>query len=456
MFPHKKLIVYLDQCLISEIAKTQGRTDARSLAILDLYSALKEGVNADKIVVPASFFHRVESAGDTRIENKIFHDLKSLGQIEFLPWWDIEKNQFQNQLLEYACKKPDQEEGSWMEAFGADPDSPLQSHEILVIGYPFHDIHSALDESSRSKIEAIKPASFFKTLPEQYNLEINAARDGYRRQIASDLRFFLEEHGITTEQAEAFISGPVFEQIAILHIASLMWARELTSASSRKGKASDQTDIQMLSTILPYADMLCTDTYMAVVVRELELDQKYETEIFSMKEEDVKIFTKRIREETSKRVPANIPPFSLLVMEFDDLPVFEKVVELISGELAEYEESHGDHITAFIQLTGAIEQPHFPEKGMPQIAPYTAFVMREIFLNPHAKTLANKSKDALDLIRTFPENFRINPVAVIDLADVVQEGLLEDIRVAIEKKLDKSPKLGISIYYSGESYFGAV
>jgi len=447
MFPHKKLIVYLDQCLISEIAKTQGRTDARSLAILDLYNALKEGVNADKIVVPASFFHRVESAGDTRIESKIFHDLKSLGQVEFLPWWDIEKKQFQNQLLEHASKESHHKENPWLEAFGADPDSPLQSHDLIVIGYPFHDIHSALDEVSRGKIEGIKPSTSSNTLAEQYNLELDAARVGYRKQIANDLRFFLEENGISPEQAEAFIVSVAFAKIASLHIHSLMWARELTSLSTRTGKASDQTDIQMLSTILPYADMLCTDTYMAAAVRELKLDEKYQAEIFSMKEEDIKRFTQRVREETAKRSPANVPPFSLLVMEFPDLASFENAVEEISGELVEYERSHGDHVTAMIQLTGKIEQPHFPEHGMPQITPYTAFVLKQVFLNPYAKTLESKSKDAFELIKVFPENFRLNPVAIIDSASIVQEGIIEDIRTAIEIKLTESQKFGIKIYY---------
>lgn len=451
MFPHKKLIVYLDQCVISEIAKAQGQTDTRSLAILDLYQALKEGVNVEKIVVPASFFHRVESAGDTRIESKIFHDLKSLGQVEFLPWWDIEKNQFQNQLLEHAAKVPHRKQDPWMEAFGADPDSPLQSHDLVVIGYPFHDIHSALNEASRGKIESIKPSTSSNTLAEQYNLELDATRDGYRNQIANDFRFFLEENEISPEQAETFIASVAFAKIAAFHIRSLMWARELTSFSARTGKASDQTDIQMFSTILPYADMLCTDTYMAVAARELKLDAKYQTEIFSMKEKDIKCFTQRVREETAKRSPANVPPFSLLVMEFPDLASFENAVEQISGELVEYEKSHGDHITAMIQLTGKIEHPYFPEHGMPQVTPYTALVLKQVFLNPHAKTLGSQSKDAQELIATFPENFRLNPVGIIDSAVAAQEGMLEDIRAAIEEKLPRSSRFGIQIHHPSQN-----
>lgn len=451
MFPHKKLIVYLDQCVISEIAKAQGQTDTRSLAILDLYQALNEGVNADKIVVPASFFHRVESARDTRIQSKIFHILKRLGQVEFLPWWDIEKNQFLNQLLEYAAKGPYSKQDPWTEAFGADPDSPLQSHDFVVIGYPFHDIHRALDEASCGKIEGIKPSTSSNKLAEQYNLELDAARDGYRRQIANDLRFFLEENRISLEQAEAFIVSSSFAKIAASHIRSLMWARELTRSSARTGLVSDQTDIKMLSTILPYADIICTGTYMSVAVRELKLDVKYQTEIFSMKEKDIKCFTQRVREETAKRSPANLPPFSLLVMEFPDLASFENAVETISGELVEYEKSHGDHITAMVQLTGKIEHPHFPEHGMPQVTPYTAFVLKQVFLNPHAKTLESQSKDAQELIAMFPENFRLNPVGVIDYAEAAQEGMLEDVRAAIEEKLPRSSRFGIQIHYPSQN-----
>jgi hypothetical protein len=74
------------------------------------------------------------------------------------------------------------------------------------------------------------------------------------------------------------------ECIPLLHIKA-----ELEAAQMLRGteiKASDQYDDTRIASALPYADILITDGVKASAVRELKLDQKYNTMVLSVKRYD--------------------------------------------------------------------------------------------------------------------------------------------------------------------------
>ena len=65
----------------------------------------------------------------------------------------------------------------------------------------------------------------------------------------------------------------------------------------REPQNSDLRDIAILASVLPYCDIVTTDSFMKeVVVKTLHLDKKYNCEVFAANRKDREAFQKLIRE----------------------------------------------------------------------------------------------------------------------------------------------------------------
>ena len=65
---------------------------------------------------------------------------------------------------------------------------------------------------------------------------------------------------------------------------------------NRKMKQGDFYDIPILSTVLPYCDVITTDSFMKeILVNKLNFNEKYKAQIFSATKEDRLAFQKLVR-----------------------------------------------------------------------------------------------------------------------------------------------------------------
>jgi len=78
--PTKKLLVYLDQNFISEIAKRDLNTNVKP-EFTDLYEILKTGFIEEKLVVPQSHFHDIETSLAPILKALIVKYQNHVGQI---------------------------------------------------------------------------------------------------------------------------------------------------------------------------------------------------------------------------------------------------------------------------------------------------------------------------------------------------------------------------------------
>jgi hypothetical protein len=75
----KKVIAYIDQNIISNIVKAkEGRMERPDL--IALFEALNEGMRAEKLVCPRSWFHR-EEGSLTSLDPEIQCYLRYIGQV---------------------------------------------------------------------------------------------------------------------------------------------------------------------------------------------------------------------------------------------------------------------------------------------------------------------------------------------------------------------------------------
>src|SRR5207249_2887394 len=81
----------------------------------------------------------------------------------------------------------------------------------------------------------------------------------------------------------AFTKDSVFRTIPVVSIYSRLWSRVLTKHPTRQVKTGDATDIDVLSTYLPYVDVIGTDAFMATELTALGIDKEHDVRVFNAK-----------------------------------------------------------------------------------------------------------------------------------------------------------------------------
>jgi hypothetical protein len=122
----KKLIVYIDQAIISNIVKAKERTISRP-DLVALFEVLNMGMRAEKIVCPRSWFHR-EEGSLTSLDAGIQRYLRFISQLDFEPPFELEKRQFFNAACAFLGRSPYYT--AWKECLESDPDARLRRFTI--------------------------------------------------------------------------------------------------------------------------------------------------------------------------------------------------------------------------------------------------------------------------------------------------------------------------------------
>src|SRR4029077_7336427 len=99
----KKLLVYLDQNFISEMAKAEVNVKVKQ-EWKDLFSLLKEGFLGEKLVVPRSWFHDVETSFAPILKKRIVTYQNYLGQVDLHRAPNVRINQTARFLERFLCK----------------------------------------------------------------------------------------------------------------------------------------------------------------------------------------------------------------------------------------------------------------------------------------------------------------------------------------------------------------
>ncbi|MGB2762137.1 MAG: hypothetical protein WBC21_01195 [Minisyncoccales bacterium] len=310
----KKLIVYLDQNFISEMAKVETNKKVSS-QFKDIYELLHEGFIDEKIVVPSSWFHEIETSLSTILKKKIMEYQGYLGQIDMNFPTDIRRFQLVKAVKEFLGEK-EAEPTSYGFVFRNNPDQRTRMFDIKIdtqlerFNYRSERVSTAKDlDKLRKSIEENKI-----NYKEQLQKELNAQIDFLKQQENYTFRWLFKNN---PEKVDMFLKSNYFKEMPTVSIYSQMWSKLLTSYKNRQIKSSDMTDIDIISTYLPYIEVLATDLFMANLVKELELDKIYQTTIFSSKNESLKDFKIYLKNYLINTKAINIPKSSIFVLSDD-------------------------------------------------------------------------------------------------------------------------------------------
>lgn len=309
----EKLVVYLDQNFISEIAKSETNSKVRK-EFQELFDLLHRGFLEEKLVVPSSWFHEIETCLIPEFKERIKECQAYMGQVSMENKENIYTFQLgraTNDFLGVENKPLD-----YRIAFRDDPDQFLKFYDISFDMHLERYHNKEEREELASKIDANREEISKVSYEVQLEREISAYAKGFLDGDAWRIVYII---GKDVEKIKDFSKSEHFRNMPLVEIGSKLWARILTAHGNRKVQSGDATDIEVIASFLPYVDVMAIDGFMANNVKVLKLDEKYKTTIFTAKGDGLRKFIDFIKNYLDNNPPVNVPDATIFVLSDDKI-----------------------------------------------------------------------------------------------------------------------------------------
>jgi hypothetical protein len=150
----KKLVVYLDQNFLSEVSKADINEKVRP-EFKDIYEFLHQGFLDEKLVVPRSLLHDIESSLATHLKDRINTYQHYLGQVRLYRPDEIRNTQSFAAFDRFMGRTPE-EPLRPDAAFLDHPDQPIERFGISVDGHLEKRNFRAGRHSTAQQLEALR------------------------------------------------------------------------------------------------------------------------------------------------------------------------------------------------------------------------------------------------------------------------------------------------------------
>ena len=319
----KKLIVYLDQNFISEMAKADSNKRVKP-EFKHIYELLHEGFLDEKLVVPASWFHDVETSLSIELKERIVSYQNYLGQVRL----NFPESVRQAQVMAFASifkGNSNVDPFSIHIAFNDDPDKRTRMLNIVVDSHLQHFNFKSRRVQAAQALEGVRQKIISSNI--SYNEQFEAEMEDQRRFcLENNYQYLMQLFDGDKEVISEFVRSEMFSNIPVINIYAKLWSSLLTRFKNRVIKGSDPTDIDVISTYLPYVDVLATDSFIADRITELGMASDYNIDLFDARTEKLSLFKNYLKEFMQSSQPVNVPSISIFVLP--DKTIKEKSFEL--------------------------------------------------------------------------------------------------------------------------------
>jgi hypothetical protein len=299
---------------------------------ISLFKDLKNAVVANKIACPSSQFHQEESSFDRRLELEINKTAAHLSYgLEFNEWEAILQTQIEHAAYKFLGKSLPPV-ADWSIAFSSDPKSPVESRMEDINGvkvridvsFPMPELLVKRWRQSKGKwadkaktaISHRESKSWDEALLEgkrafiyrhfgapAFISSLQKAQNGDQYDKENEAAKFLEMlenlaklTSIGIKKFTFFDSSELFSTPFIDIFCSINEAQTYYYFK-RTPRNSDPRDTAILATVVPYCDIVTTDSFMKeVLVKTPHFDEKYNCKIFSGSAKDQQTLQQLITE----------------------------------------------------------------------------------------------------------------------------------------------------------------
>ena len=335
-----KVVIYLDQNFISDIAKLS--LEERKIRVKpllgEIYTELKAGVDEEKFLSPDSWVHAIETAAigidDAELQKAIQSYQGYLGQVSLQSEDHIKNHQFVQALLKF-CNIESRQTENWGVAFHENPNKRLENINVRVRWSRSikNDNHELSEELARIKAEV-------ENEEDQYLAELERQRKHYLGILKYEFMTLLKSKEISLEKAQSFIDSKAFCEIPNINIFCKMWSKNFTYPRTKEQLLHDFKDISFLSLYIPYCDIIATDAYMKGLTEQLGLGRAYNCKIYSIKSADLREMKTMLSGLRSATASANQSLFSVVCTKPNDRQMYSVgFLQMMNGSRNKFEKT---------------------------------------------------------------------------------------------------------------------
>lgn len=297
----RRALVYLDQCVLSELVKFKaGRLGgAHAAAAQELLAALDEAVfQKQTAICVESSFHRQESSGLTpgaRRGDDLLQatfeflclrsrHLRLLEHREILRWQALQQIALATNATVLPAKN------LWKTGLSRDPDESNATTGMfggqIVVGVPWQRVEPP--PMLAAGLERERARGRFG----DFATELAKCKSAWRTE-ALDLHKWQpwQEYwgedcgGVSSRAVEDFLASEAFFDLPYNYCAARLTA-SLLSEKTRRFRDSDYVDLRFVARALPYSDLMLVDADLQNRIRKQKLDQRFSTHVLSARLSD--------------------------------------------------------------------------------------------------------------------------------------------------------------------------
>ena len=406
----KKLLVYLDQNFISEMAKPRDKP--RRLEFAKLYELLHEGFWGEKIVVLRSAFHDAETSLSGALKGPIRTRQSTIGHVDLEGPEEIKENQVLASLQKHLGQPDARDVISFEDVFEEEPDRRVGHLDIRVDTDAMHSDEKEKRERIATELDGVRKRILRDSVSyaEQFAIEMQWERS----DALSKSRLYAAAADVTIEQFAEFVNSKAFAAIPIINLQVSLLAKLMTAHATREIERGDATDIDAMATYLPYCDVYGADRFTAGVARSIGVPDKYGCKLFdsSAKVEagskGVRALVEHLRKRIDEMAPVNVPVLSIFVASDDGIrrnsfAFFQKI-----GSQAKRAENYlGAWIEVFGFDDGSRSRSELPFFGLQEVMveKCEAGATKEALLDICRKACRSSHFVLVDTYQDLPDDF---------------------------------------------------
>lgn len=210
-------------------------------------------------------------------------------------------------------------------AFEGDPDKRTRMLNVVVDSHLQHFDFKSRRVQTALSLESLRQKIVSSNI--SYNEQVKVEMEDQRRFcLENNYEYLMHLFNDDKEEISEIIRSEMFSNIPVININSKLWSSLLTQFKDRIIKGSDATDIDVVSTYLPYVDVLATDAFIADRIAELGIASDYNIDLFDARAEKLSLFINYLKEFIQSSQPVNVPSISIFVLP--DQTIKEKSFEL--------------------------------------------------------------------------------------------------------------------------------
>ena len=302
-----KLIVYLDQNFVSNMAKAKflgAPVLAEKTAPYGLrYDRLKFLVERDIAICPGSLFHQVESEVHRLVGATETVVTKLSFGLNFRTPWEVVASQARRALRDFLGL-PREQGPNWVGVFNHDPHEPVDLRTIqigkgrAIMTSPWPNVDGTVKPTAYMNDRRAALGKFiWKDLPtrrkHQENGVIDAVfvhpQDSNCRLAAAALVDNWSLIGAPLEKFQDFLRSPELRSCEFISILSTLTAA-VECYSTREPKPGDACDSLILATVLPYCDVIATSSDLVELWQQTGLKTKFKAQVYGARTPQLKAF----------------------------------------------------------------------------------------------------------------------------------------------------------------------